>query len=69
MTPTSAAERVVVAEADLVDRGRVVLVDDRHDRHVEEAVERAARVQVGLPMPGVVPREQHLSDRDVALAP
>ena len=39
-------EDVVVAEADLVGRGRVVLVDHRHDAPVEQLRERPARVQV-----------------------
>ena len=37
-------ERVVVAERDLVRRGRVVLVDDRHDVPGQQGLERGARV-------------------------
>ena len=40
-------ERVVVAEADLVGRRRVVLVHDGHRAEREERGERAARVDVG----------------------
>ena len=39
-------EREHVAEADLVGRGRVVLVHDRHRRKREERVKRAANVDV-----------------------
>ncbi len=40
-------KRVVVAERDLVCRGRVVLVHDRDGAELEQRVERAAGVQVG----------------------
>jgi hypothetical protein len=42
-----ARERVVVPERDLVRRGRVVLVDDRHGAEREQLLERVARVDVG----------------------
>ena len=55
-------QRVVVAEPDLLDGGRVVLVHDRHDLHVEQPLERAAREHVGLPVSGVVPGQEDLRD-------
>ena len=61
-------QRVVVAEADLLDRGGVVLVDDRHDPHLEQALERAAREDVRLTVPRVVAREQDLRDRHAVRA-
>ena len=39
-------EEVVVAEGDLVGRGRVVLVDDRDHAPLEQLAERLARVEV-----------------------
>ena len=39
-------ERIVVAEFDLVDRRRIVLVDDGDDAELHEARQRVARMQV-----------------------
>jgi hypothetical protein len=54
------SERVVVAEADLVGRRRVVLVDHRHGAEREECVERAARVDVRAALADLGAREQDL---------
>mmetsp|Transcript_1353 Transcript_1353/g.3479 ORF Transcript_1353/g.3479 Transcript_1353/m.3479 type:complete len:437 (-) Transcript_1353:114-1424(-) len=56
-------ERVVVAEAQLVHRDRVVLVDDRHDAEREEAVERRLRVEVSAAAAEAVGGEEDLRDR------
>src|SRR6266498_1390294 len=53
-------ERVVVAEADLVGRRRVVLVDDRHGAEREERVQRAAGVDVRAALADLGAREQDL---------
>ncbi len=55
-------ESVVVPETDLVVRGGVVLVHDRHDPELEEARQRPARVQVLLAVPEVQRCEEHLAD-------
>ena len=51
---------VVVAEADLVGRRRVVLVDHRHDLPLDELCERAPRVHVLLAPGDVEEGQQHL---------
>ena len=56
-------ERVVVAEADLVDGDGVVLVDHRHRAECQQPLEGVAGVQERLAVPCVVTREQHLADR------
>ena len=43
-------QRVVVAEGDLVGRGRVVLVHDRNRPEPEQRVEGVADVDVRLPV-------------------
>ena len=53
-------ERVVVAEADLVRRRRVVLVHDRNRPDGEERAERATDVDVGPPVGDLGAGEQHL---------
>ena len=52
-------ERVVVAEADLLDRHGVVLVHHGHHAQLQKARERVARVQVGTAVRRVATREQH----------
>ena len=54
------AERVVVAEADLVGRDRVVLVDDRDDVERKQREERRARVEIAAAIREIVVREQDL---------
>ena len=61
-------EEVVVTERDLIGRGRVVLVDHRHDAPVQELAQRLAGVQVVGAGAHVEEREQHLSGRDVTRA-
>ncbi len=56
-------ERVVVAEGDLVGRGRVVLVDDRDDAPAEHRLERRARVQVARARVDVGRGQEHLARR------
>jgi hypothetical protein len=56
-------EGVVVAELDLVDRDRVVLVDHRDRAAGEERQERVPRVEEPLPVGEDVVGEQHLADR------
>ncbi len=53
-------ECVVVAEGDLVGRGRIVLVHDRDGAETEELGERLARVHVRRAIGDVVRREQDL---------
>ena len=62
------AERVVVAELDLVVDDRVVLVDDRHDAQAEQRHQRRARVEVALAIGQVGVGEQHLRAADAVLA-
>ena len=57
---TSAAERVVVAELDLVGDHGVVLVDHRDHAQAEQRAQRRARVEVALPVGHVGVGEQHL---------
>src|SRR5579875_89163 len=52
---------VVVAEADLLVRDGVVLVDDGDDAEAEEVLERAARVQVPAAVTEVERREEDLA--------
>ena len=61
-------ELVVVAELDLLDRDRVVLVDDRHRAALEQRGERVARVVGAGAIGEVGVGEQHLRDRDADLA-
>ena len=61
-------QEVVVAEGDLVGRGRVVLVDHRHDPPLEQLAQRAARVDVVRAHAHVEERQQHLRRLDPALA-
>ena len=61
-------EEVVVAEADLVGGGRVVLVDDRDDPPVEQLAQRAARVDVVGARAHVEERQQHLRGGQPAVA-
>jgi hypothetical protein len=58
------AQRVVVAELDLVVDDRVVLVDDRHHAQLEQGEQRRARVEVALAVGQVGVREQHLGAAD-----
>ena len=60
-------DAVVVAEADLVARERVVLVDDRHAAQLEQPLHGAARVQVLLAVGEVVWHDEDLR-RDQAVA-
>ena len=53
-------ERVVVAEADLVGRGRVVLVHDRHDAELEQRLQGVPHVDVGAALGDLGAREQDL---------
>ena len=53
-------QEVVVTEGDLIRRGRVVLVDDRHDSPLEQLAQRLARVQVVRPRAHVEEGEQDL---------
>ena len=66
--PTSCAdergEPVVVAEADLVGRDGVVLVDDREDAQAEQPLHRAARVRAVHRVLEVARGQQHLAGDD-----
>ena len=53
-------ERVVVAERDLVGRGRVVLVHDRDDAELQQRAERVAQVHVARAVTDVGGGEEHL---------
>ena len=53
-------EQVVVAEADLVGRGRIVLVQDRHRTQLEQRPQRGAHVEVGAPVCDLGGGQQHL---------
>ncbi len=53
-------ERVVVAEGDLVGRGRVVLVDHRHRVEGEQRLDRVARVDIGAAVGDVAGRQEDL---------
>ena len=55
-------QAVVVAEADLGGRDRVVLVDHGDGAEGEQLFERGARVEVAAALLGVVGREQDLRD-------
>ena len=61
-------QEVVVAERDLVGRGRVVLVDDRNHPPGEQPRERLARIDVMRAGAHVEERQQHLRSRYVACA-
>ena len=61
-------ERVVVAERDLVGRGRVVLVHDGHGAEHVERRERVARVDVGPPVGDLPPGEEDLRRGDALAA-
>src|SRR5699024_7220483 len=54
-------QAVVVAEADLVGGGGVVLVDNRDGAEPQQRLERGAHVAVGLPADHVRLRQQHLA--------
>ena len=57
-------ERVVVAKAKLRDGDRIILVDDGHDAHREQFLERGLGVEVAVgPRAERVGVEQHLRDR------
>ena len=56
-------EPIVVAEADLVRRHGVVLVDDRDHAEREQPLQRALGVAVVAPAMQVVGGEQHLTRR------
>jgi hypothetical protein len=58
-------QAVVVAEADLAGRHRVVLVDDRHGAEAQQGGQRAAGIEVAAPLLGVVERQQDLRDGDL----
>ena len=53
-------EAVIVAEADLVGRHRVVLVDDRDDAQPQQGLDGGAGVEVAAAGLGVVERDQDL---------
>ena len=61
-------QRVVVAEADLVDGDGVVLVDDGDDAEPEQRAQRRARVEIALAVGEVLVGEQDLRGREVVLA-
>ncbi len=61
-------EVVVVAEADLLDHHRVVLVDDRHDLEVEQRHQGVAGVEVAPPVGQVVAGQKDLGDGVSGLA-
>ena len=58
------AEAIVVAEADLVGRHRVVLVDHRHGAQPEQRAHGLARVEIAAALLGIVERQQHLRHGD-----
>ncbi|BEU66124.1 hypothetical protein MAFF301069_06790 [Ralstonia pseudosolanacearum] len=58
------AQRIVVAELDLVGDDRVVLVDDRHHAEAQQGQQRRARVQVALAVSQITMRQQHLRRAD-----
>jgi hypothetical protein len=62
------AQRVVVAELDLVVDHRVVLVDHRHHAQLQEREERRARIEVALAIGEVGVREEHLRRSHAVLA-
>ena len=62
------AQRVVVAELDLVGDDRVVLVDDRHDAELEQRHQRRAGVEIALAIGQVGVGQQHLGAADAVLA-
>jgi tRNA(Ser,Leu) C12 N-acetylase TAN1 len=61
-------EPVVVAEPDLVGRDGVVLVDDRQDPQVEEALHGALRVAAVRRVLEVSGGQQHLAGHDLEAA-
>jgi hypothetical protein len=61
-------EEVVVAEADLVSRRRVVLVDHRDNAPLEQFAQRLARVQIAAARADVEERKQHLRGHGAMLA-
>ena len=52
-------ERIVVAEANLLDRHRVVLVHDGHDPHLKQAGKRVARMEIRRAVGSVSPGQKH----------
>ena len=56
------AEPIIVAEIQLLDRHRVVLVDDRHDATREQTRERVAHICVGAAAVEVGVGEEDLRD-------
>ena len=61
------AQVVVVADAELLDRNRVVLVYDRHHALVHQREERVADIERAVVVLKVVAREQKLPDVDAVL--
>ena len=57
-------EEVVVAESDLVGRGRVVFVDHRHDVPFEQLLQRLTRVHVAGTRADVVRGQEDLRGLD-----
>ena len=60
-------EAVVVAVADLARRDGVVLVDDRHRPHLEQAQRRRAGVEVAAALLGVGEGDEDLPGRDAVM--
>lgn len=58
-----AAERIVIAEANLLDGNRVILIDDGNHAQLEQALDRVARMQVRLALASSRARHEDLSHR------
>ena len=58
-------EIVVVAELELFDRDRIVLVDHRHAAEPQQFEQRIARIEIAAAVAQVVMGEQHLRHRRV----
>jgi len=60
-------ERVVIAEADLVDRDGVVFVDDRDDAQREKRAQRRSCVEIALAVREIFVRQQNLGGHQIVL--
>ena len=57
-------QRIVVAELNLIDRDRIVFVDDRHDLRIDQRQQGVFGIEVAPAVRQIVVGQQHLRDVD-----
>jgi hypothetical protein len=53
-------EAIIVAEADLLGRDRIILVEHRHHPQIEQSIERGGSIEIAPSLLQIAKRDQHL---------